>query len=69
MSLGDGVEVLVDEFAAGNFLNMKPITALRKAHLGSLPSIPFPIGTTGKYRHKFLISDLKAYADSLRRGA
>ena len=66
---GDGDEPLVDEYAAGRYLDIKPITALRLAHRGTVPSIPFPIGTTGKFRHKFQISALKAYVESLSRSA
>jgi hypothetical protein len=68
ISLG-AEEGLVDEFTAASYLNIKPITALRMARRGLLPSVHFPIGATGKIRHKFRLSTLKAWTDSLHRGA
>jgi len=60
-------EPLVDEFAASAYLGYQPITCLRMAKEGRLPSVPFPIGSTGKFRHKFKMSELESYVDSLPR--
>ena len=69
-SLGDGIEEpLVNEFEASTYLGFQPITVLRMAHRGTIPSIAFPIGSTGKCRHKFRISELKAYTESISRSA
>ncbi|MGA2851547.1 MAG: hypothetical protein ABSE46_21295 [Terracidiphilus sp.] len=60
-------EPVVDEFAASAYLGFKPITCLRMAKRGQIPSVPFPVGSTTKIRRKFRISELKAYIESLSR--
>ena len=62
-------EPLIGAQEASKFLGFKPITILRMAHKGLLPSVPFPIGKTGKYRYKFKLSKLEAYVESLSRPA
>jgi len=60
-------EPLVDADAASAYLGYKPITVLRMAQKGLLPTIAFPIGTTGKFRYRFKMSQLEAYVESLSR--
>ena len=60
-------EPLVDADAASDYLKYKPITVLRMAQKGLLPTIAFPIGTTGKFRYRFKMSQLEAYVESLSR--
>lgn len=50
---------------AAAYLGMRKSTLLRKAHRGEVPSIPFPIGKTGKFRHRFQIGELEKYVASL----
>jgi hypothetical protein len=63
------VEPLIDEFAASAYLGFKPITCLRMAKRGQLPAVAFPIGTTGKIRYKFRLSELRVYAASISRAS
>jgi hypothetical protein len=58
---------LIDAKAASVFLGFGPITILRMARAGKLPTIAFPIGKTGKYLDKFRLSQLEAYVESLTR--
>ena len=60
-------EPLVDDVAASAYLGYKPITVLRMAGKGLLPTIAFPIGATGKFRYRFKMSQLEAYVESLSR--
>ncbi len=60
-------EPLIDAKAASVFLGFAPITVLRKARAGKLPTIAFPIGKTGKFLYKFRLSQLEAHVDSLTR--
>ena len=60
-------EPLVDDIAASSYLGYKPITVLRMAKKGLLPTIAFPIGTTGKFRYRFKMSQLEAFVESLSR--
>jgi hypothetical protein len=62
-------EPLIEAGEASKFLGFKPITIKRMAQKGLLPTIPFPIGKTGKYRYKFKLSKLEAYVESLSRPA
>ena len=55
--------------AASCFLSIPALTVKRMAHRGELPSIPMPIGTTGRFRHKFRLSGLDAYFAALSRPA
>jgi hypothetical protein len=61
------MEPLIDAKAASRYLGYAPITILRMARAGKLPTIAFPIGATGKYLYKFRISQLEAYVKSLTR--
>lgn len=60
------LEPLIGAEEAAEFLGFSPLTVRRMAHDGRLPSIPFPRGD-GKFQHRFRISDLKAYVESLAR--
>ena len=59
---------LIDAKAASAFLGFAAITILRMARAGKLPTVAFPIGTTGKFLYKFRLSQLEAYVESLTRG-
>jgi hypothetical protein len=62
-------EPLIDANRASELLGYKPITIKRMAHRGELPTIAFPIGTTGKYLYKFRASELQRHVESLSRPA
>ena len=63
------VEPLVDAKVASRYLGFNPITILRMAKARKLPTIPWPIGKTGKFVYKFKMSQLEAYVESLSRPA
>ena len=67
--ISTSVEPLVDAKAASKYLGFKPITVKRMAKAGKLPTIPWPIGNTGKFVYKFKMSQLEAYVESLSRPA
>lgn len=46
-------------------LGFAPIAILRMARAGKLPTIEFPIGSTGKYLYRFRLSQLQAHVESL----
>lgn len=52
---------LIDAEEGALLLCIPVSTIKRMAHRGEIPSVPFPIGTTGKFRHRFRRSDLEAY--------
>jgi Helix-turn-helix domain len=60
-------EPLIDADAASKYLGYKPITMLRMAKQGQLPSVALPIGKSGKFRYRFKVSELEAYVESLSR--
>jgi hypothetical protein len=59
------LEPLVGAVEAAEYLGFAPLTIRRMARRGILPSIAFPMGDTGKYMHKFRMSDLEAYVKTL----
>lgn len=60
------VEPLIGPDEAAEFLGFSSMTVRRMAHDGRLPSIPFPT-KDGKYRHKYRLTELQGYVESLRR--
>ena len=67
--ISTSVEPLVDAKVASKYIGFKPITVKRMAKAGKLPTIPWPIGNTGKFVYKFKMSQLEAYVESLSRPA
>jgi len=61
------LEPLIGAREAAQYLGFSPLTVRRMAHDGRLPSIAFQLGTTGKFTHRFRVSDLKAYLATLER--
>jgi excisionase family DNA binding protein len=56
---------VIDAVRASELLGIPVNTVKRMAHRGELPSIPFPVGATGKTRHRFRRSQLELYIESL----
>jgi excisionase family DNA binding protein len=61
------LEPLISANEAAQYFGFSSLTVRRMAHAGRLPSIAFPVGNTGKCTHRFRISDLKAYLNTLER--
>jgi hypothetical protein len=62
-------EPLIDANAASPYLGFAPITIKRMAKRGELPTIAFPIGSTGKCLYKFRLSELQKHVESLSHPA
>jgi hypothetical protein len=62
-------EPLIDAEAASAYMGFEPITMLRMAKCGVLPTIAIEIGTTGKFRYRFKMSQLAAYVEARARAA
>ena len=61
------MEPLIGADEAAEYLGFSSATVRRYANAGRLPSIAFPGKTPGKCLHRFRVSDLKDYVESLKR--
>lgn len=60
------LEPMIGANEAAEYLGFSSTTVRRMAHRGELPSYAFPRGK-GKFLHRYLVSDLKAYLATLKR--
>ncbi len=63
------LEPLINANEAAEYLGFSSLTVRRMAHEGRLPSIAFPRGRTGKFTHRFRVSELQEFLSTLERHA
>jgi len=63
------LEHLINANEAAEYLGFSSLTVRRMAHEGRLPSIAFPMGRTGKFTHRFRVSELQTFLSTLERHA
>jgi len=68
MQSSEVLEPLMDAEQVSESFGFSSLTIRRWAHEGLIPSIAFPMGKSGKFTHRFRMSELKSFEASLKRG-